>query len=150
MRRFYALVLLLFATHSIYAIDFIVDGLKYRTFGNDNDVYVKGLENPNYSGELSIPETVSYKDKEYAVKTIDNDAFMGCEGLTAVSIGNSVESIYSWAFKDCTNLASFTIPASVEYIGEEVFVNTAWYNALPDGLIPKIRKRKTMLKAQTL
>ena len=136
MRRFYALTLLLFATISIYGFDFVVDGIKYQTSDN-NVVYVEGLENPNYSGELIIPEKVTYKDKEYVVKGIDSEAFMGCEGLTSLVLGNSIEDIYYWAFKDCTNLASFSIPNSVEYIDEEVFVNTAWYNALPDGLIYK-------------
>ena len=71
------------------------------------------------------------------MKGINSEAFMGCEGLTSLVLGNSIEDIYYWAFKDCINLASFSIPNSVEYIDEEVFVNTAWYNALPDGLIYK-------------
>lgn len=136
MKRLYALVLLLSANLSIYAVDFVVDGLKYSTSDNKN-VYVGGLDNPNYSGDLTIPETVIYNDKEYVVTGINEEAFMGCEGITSVSIGSNVTRIYYWAFKDCINLASFTIPTTVDYIDEEVFVNTAWYNALPDGLIYK-------------
>lgn len=141
---------------------FTVNGIKYHQNGNEREirmdlgggaynvvvvpeVVVDGLEDDSYTGELVIPDYVEYEIRndmgEVYLKSpvvgITEEAFMGCKGLTSVIIGKFVEDIYYWAFKDCTNLESFTIPTSVEYIDEEVFVNTAWYNALPDGLIYK-------------
>ena len=42
-------------------------------------------------------------------------------GLTSVTIGNSVESIENYAFRDCTGLTSVTIGNSVKRIGSEAF-----------------------------
>lgn len=39
------------------------------------------------------------------------------------------------AFSGCTNLASITVPACLTTIGNYAFLNTAWLNAQPDGLV---------------
>ena len=48
-------------------------------------------------------------------------AFRGCNGLTSVTIPNSVTSIENAAFYGCTSLTSIEIPNSVTSIGEEAF-----------------------------
>ena len=50
-----------------------------------------------------------------------NGAFSNCDGLTSVTISNSVTSIGSYAFKDCTALTSVTIGNSVTSIGNNAF-----------------------------
>ena len=70
-----------------------------------------------------------------SVTRIGNDAFRKCTGLTSITIPNSVTSIGSFAFDDCTGLTSITIPNSVTRIGMRAFLNTAWYNNQPDGLV---------------
>ena len=47
--------------------------------------------------------------------------FKLCNGLTSVTIGNSVISIGRFAFRDCTGLTSVTIPNSVTSIGGDAF-----------------------------
>ncbi|MDP3130205.1 MAG: leucine-rich repeat protein, partial [Bacillota bacterium] len=37
------------------------------------------------------------------------------------------------AFDDCTSLADITFSQNVRFIGQNAFVGTPWYNALPDG-----------------
>ena len=70
-----------------------------------------------------------------SVTSIGNAAFYNCTGLTSVTIPNSVTSIGSGAFSNCTGLTSITIPNSVTSFGENVFRGTAWYNNQPDGLV---------------
>ena len=43
------------------------------------------------------------------------------QGITSVTIGNSVTSIGSWAFRECSSLTSITIPNSVTSIGNLAF-----------------------------
>ena len=70
-----------------------------------------------------------------SVTTIVNYAFSGCTGLTSIEIPNSVTTIVNYAFSGCTGLTSIEIPNSVTSIGVQAFINTAWYNNQPNGLI---------------
>ena len=63
-------------------------------------------------GAYSIPNSVT---------SIGELAFVGCSGLTSVTIGNSVTSIGVCAFVECTGLTSVTIPNSVTSIGIDAF-----------------------------
>ena len=74
-----------------------------------------------YSGAVTIPSSVTYNNKIYAVTSIEWGAFRDCTGLTSVTIPNSVTSIGEGAFEDCTGLTSITIPNSVTSIGQSTF-----------------------------
>ena len=114
---------------------------------------------PNdYSGEVVIPKTITFKNIVCDVTAIGNKAFMycynltsvtipnsvtsiGCEafeycrGLTSITIPNSVTSIGYDAFRDCSSLTSVTISNSVTSIGSGAFYGTPWYNYQPDGVV---------------
>ena len=55
------------------------------------------------------------------VKTIGNEAFKYCGGLTNVTIPNGVTTIGWGAFYRCTGLTNVTIPNGVTTIGKEAF-----------------------------
>ncbi len=73
------------------------------------------------TGTVNIPESVEYDGVVYSVKTIGNNAFAGIEGLTNVTLSESLETIGANAFKDCTGITEVTIPASVTAIGSNAF-----------------------------
>ena len=80
----------------------------------------------NYiSGNVVIPDTVSYNDTTYNVTELKVVGYYGtfdnCTGLTSVIIPNSVTTIGEYAFKSCTGLTSITIPNSVTTIGDWAF-----------------------------
>ena len=100
----------------------------YYNFNSDgSSVYVtyRGTKYTSYSnrytGDVVIPETVTYGGKTYIVSSIGSSAFYYCSDLTSVSIGNSVTSIGSQAFEGCSGLTSVTIGNSVTSIGYYAF-----------------------------
>ena len=79
---------------------------------------------PNeYSGDIVIPETITYGSKTYSVTCIDQGAFDGCSNLTSVTVGNRVTSIGASAFSKCSSLTSVTIGNSVTSINHYTFYN---------------------------
>ena len=74
-----------------------------------------------YTGNVIIPEEVTYMNRIYKVTSIGDWAFYDCS-LISIVIPNSVTSIGRFAFLECTGLTSVTIPNSVKSIGEKGFM----------------------------
>ena len=111
-----------------------INGIYYNLNAEDKTAEV--TQNPNkYSGEVTIPNSVTYGEVIYSVTSIGEYAFDGCIGLTSVTIPNSVTSILFGAFESCSSLTSLTIPNSVASVRFHAFDGTAWYNNQPDGLV---------------
>ena len=108
---------------NVFAYDIEVknaDGVTiYYNYINDG----KELEvaQASYSGNIVIPEEVTYMNRTRKVTSIGREAFHYCSGLTSVTIPNSVTSIGNSTFYDCSGLTSVTIPNSVTSIGKAAF-----------------------------
>ena len=68
------------------------------------------------------------------VTRIGSNAFNSYTALTSVTIASSVTIIGASAFNGCTNLATISGASGVTNVGAVAFDDTAWKNALPDGL----------------
>ena len=122
------LIVLLSATTPAYAERTVIDGIYYDLNESNNtarvmyqhvDEYGRGYS--DYSGEVVIPETITYNETTYSVTAIGSYAFCSSKGLTVITIPSSVISIEKSAFEYCTGLTTVTIPNSVTYIGESAF-----------------------------
>ena len=127
------LILLMMPLASM-AYDFEVDGIYYNLTGSSS-VAVTYNTDP-YSGHITIPSTVNYNNKSYAVTSIGRSAFHDCSGLTSIIIPEGVTSIGNEAFADCSRLTSVTIPKGVTSIGEGVFWGCSGLTSvtIPEGV----------------
>lgn len=128
MKRLFLLFFSALLCTAVSAHDFEVDGIYYNiTSSSDLTVAVtyKGGDydsySNEYSGEVVIPEKVTYDSKEYSVTCIESYAFRSCSGLKSVTIPNSVTSIGQSTFSTCSNLQYINIPNTVTNIGGYAF-----------------------------
>ena len=102
--------------------EFTVNGVRYSVNDDNTTVTVAGYPSGSKpTGDLTIPESVTFGGISYPVTSIGDEAFCDCSGLTSVTIPNSVTSIGQGAFKGCNVLTSVTIPNSVTSIGKGAF-----------------------------
>ena len=71
-----------------------VDGICYDISETTATVTQGG----DYSGDLVIPESITFENSIYSVTSIGGGAFYNCWSLTSVTIPNSVTSIGDCAF----------------------------------------------------
>ena len=127
-RAILAIAIMLCVALPTLAHDFEVDGIYYN-FLDKTAKTVKvtykgnstGAYSDAYTGNVTIPSSVTYSGTTFSVTSIGYLAFAYCTGLTSVTIPNSVTSIGDYAFYGCTGLTSVTIPNSVTYIGDYAF-----------------------------
>ena len=113
----------LFMTYSSTPSEFTVGDLIYRVNDDQVSVTVIGhVDGYNATGDLIIPESVSYEGHDYAVTVIGNAAFMYCFYLTSLTIPNSVNTIEEAAFAYCSGFTgNLMIPNSVNTIEASAF-----------------------------
>ena len=131
MKKFLAALLALSLTFGSVALPATESGVVWKgvtisasaeTYGDfEYDFLDDGtIEITKYTGDggnVVIPSTINGK----RVTRIGDNAFFWREGLTGVTIPNSITSIGSWAFNRCTNLTNITIPESVTSIDSYAF-----------------------------
>ena len=104
--------------------EFTVDNLNYHVNADGVTVTLTGhIDGQAATGELNIPETVTYHGYSYTVTEIGFQAFMGCYDLTGrLIIPNTVTSIGFMAFSECMGFTGdLEIPNSVTNIDPIAF-----------------------------
>lgn len=94
----------------------------------------------NYTGSNPQQPWAAFKDVITTanigdgVTRIGGNAFYNFTALTSVTIASSVTTIGNAVFFECTNLTTVSGASGVTYVDSSAFNETAWKNALPDGL----------------
>lgn len=89
----------------------IIDGIRYAL--KDGKATVAEQPN-NISGEIILPQNVSYKGNAYNLNSIGNYAFSGCVDLVKIFIPKEITEIGYGAFSYCVNLTDITYGDTIE------------------------------------
>lgn len=113
--------------------DFVSNGIYYKITNNSTrtvDVTFKDYSFNCYSGNVSIPVSVTYNGVTYSVTAIGSSAFKASTGLTGVTIPNSVTTIESNAFDGCSSLSNLVLPNTLTSIGTCAFSHCTSLNSI--------------------
>ena len=116
MKKIFNVILFtLFCTSFVQAqvgktFEFTYEGqtLKYEV-ANGNEAMVSEQQSAKISGDVKIPENVTFAGEKYTVTSIGWNAFWECTDLTSVTIPNSVTTIGNAVFWCCSRLTLLTI-----------------------------------------
>lgn len=87
-------------------------------------VKVGAIDASSTSGRIAIPVNIASVDnlRNYVSRTIDEQGFKDCTGLTEIVLHQNINTIGSEAFKGCTNLVKVTIESGyVSSVGNDIF-----------------------------
>ena len=103
--------------------DFDVNGIYYKILDNGDDVsvtyktyrYISHMDYfvNDYTGDITIPATVTFNGKTFQVTMIGDHAFYRNESVTSVTIPASITAINTCAFYYCTELKTVTCLATM-------------------------------------
>lgn len=142
MKRSVLTFLLSVFTSSLFANGIEIGGLYYlldqethsATLTYSSDTVTSSIYS-NYSGEVTIPDTVVYEGEKYAVEAIGASAFQHCGAVTNVIMPKTVKRIEPYAFSG-VGCRTFVIGEGVERIENNAFVGS--------GMITSITFPKTL------
>ena len=118
-RRLFTVIIMMVASVLCTEAQTLIDGLYYNLDSNTKTASV--AKNKTASGDIVIPEKVSYGNVEYTVTSLGYQCFFNCRELKSIRIPNTVTSIGGKAFIGCWSLEKIEIPNSVNYIGLQAF-----------------------------
>ena len=112
----------------------------YTNYKNELSVTYRGdsfiKHQDRYSGDITLPDVVTYKGKTYPVTSIGSYAFYNCNSLNSIIIPKYCKLLGHAAFMYCSNLKSAIIPNTVKEIESTVFYDCYSLNSLiiPQGM----------------
>jgi hypothetical protein len=139
MKKVLLLFMTLLASMATHAYDAQIDGIYYNLNNSSKTATVTGLTggssgNSNaYSGEVEIPESVTYGNTTYHVTAIGDYAFKDCTALTGIIIPSTVTSFGEYTFFGCTGLKYVIALIENPF---EIPQYTFYYNSQSEGIKP--------------
>ncbi len=109
-----------------------IDGIKYHI---ENGEATIAVQDETLSGDIVIPESISYDGNNYSVVRATNGAFQNTD-ITGITLPNSITSLGNSCFKFCYNLTSVKLPDNITSLGDYVFMSCRKLSSikLPDTL----------------
>lgn len=113
-------MLLCFIGTKALAYDFMVGNIYYN-YNPNNQSAVVTFGDVKYTGELIIPSSVQYNGRQLEVEEIGFKACYQCDGLSSVTLPNSIIKISNEAFRECKKMTNIKMSESLEEIGDYAF-----------------------------
>ena len=130
-RRLLLIAGCLAALTAVQAANITVDGINYTTKTDGTATVAKytiikasgdqPADTLFYTGDIVIPEKVTYEGVEYTVVATATNAFVDCKDVTTISLPATCVTIGRNCFKGCSSLTNDPIPETATSVGSGVF-----------------------------
>ena len=119
--RLMAIVACVLCALGANAYSFYQDTIYYTITGpNTVEVTSMAYRTPSYSGDVVIPETVTYEEVTYTVTAIGEEAFYRCDQVTSIQLPQTIKNVRKGAFNRCSKITEMYFPDSVTVINDWV------------------------------
>ena len=98
------------------SITWTLDDLGNLTLSGSGEMWNNGYDDSPFKDYEIRKATV-----KYGITSIGESAFLGCRGMTELTLPNSITSIGNYAFYGCSGLTELILPNSVTSIGNAAF-----------------------------
>ena len=145
-----------FATYSEFTLSvdvndrFVMNGISYRVTSmgeNVNNVCVTYMPiegasnrtnlkeaNKAYTGDIVVPDAVTYQDISFKVTAVNDSAFFEAAGITSLSLPDAITAIGKNVCYDCTGMTAIKFPSNLKSLGDYALAYTKIQEAvLPEG-----------------
>ncbi len=137
-KRLLAGLILIVLSHTASAQSFRVGRIYYHVLSSTGLTVEVVMGNSFYSGNITIPSTVTYNGTTYTVVALGEMAFYGAT-LSGVSIPPTVTRIGDQCFLFATGPTTITLPASVAEVGMQALASYHTTAILVDDNNPHFR-----------
>ena len=107
----------------------LIDGINYNLDDVTRTASVQPLSKGKYTGDIVIPDKVTYHGVEFDVREIGVYAFQECYDVTSITLPEGLNIIHPFAFSK-TAIETITIPASVSEIHSHAFASCFYLTAI--------------------
>ena len=131
LRRLILAIVCISAATALQAASITYDGINYTTKSDGTATIAKytivkatattPADTLWYTGDIVIPEKVTYEGTEYTVVATAANAFVDCRNLTSLTLPATCVTIARNSFKGCSALKYSPLPATVTSVGSGVF-----------------------------
>lgn len=84
----------------------------------------------HFSGDIVIPETITYDNVTYKVTSLGKACFLGSSSMTSISLPSGIISLGDYCFSGCSSLASISLPFGVTSLGDECFKGCSKFTSI--------------------
>ncbi len=131
VRRLMAALGCLAVVTALQAASITVNGINYTTASGNKATVAKytivkatattPADTVFYTGDIVIPETITYEGTDYTVVATAANAFVDCKNLTSLTLPATCVTIGRNCFKGCSSLTVSPIPMTATSVGSGVF-----------------------------
>lgn len=110
-------VIALLWSSNLFAYDIETEGMYFNLLSPTSLEVTYG--DNEYEGDITIPDSVTYNDKKYAVIAVGEKAFYKCTKLKSIVMGKHITSVGDYAFAYCSSLSYYLF--NTNNLGQYVF-----------------------------